>query len=172
MSRSHLPSLCWAWSALLERHLQNHNLQKRGIKLRIRNTSSGEGGRGAQGRVRRGHGAGEKQNNLPPVSEMLERRAKGTWMGVGSSWTKGRSRWVRVQWELRRNQRGVKAPFCPRHSPGCWEINQEKGGWCVPKSGVPLENEFNRSVPQFPHFTFPPADTGTFDSVSVCKTRG
>lgn len=44
MSMSHLPSLCWAWSALLERHLQNHNLQKRGIKLRIRKTSSGEGG--------------------------------------------------------------------------------------------------------------------------------
>lgn len=44
MSVSHLPSLCWAWLALLERHLQNHNLQKRGIKLRVRNTRQ-EGGR-------------------------------------------------------------------------------------------------------------------------------
>jgi hypothetical protein len=38
---SHLPSLCWVQTALLETHLQNHNLQKRGTKLKIRNTGSG-----------------------------------------------------------------------------------------------------------------------------------
>lgn len=27
---SHLPSPCWVQTALLETHLQNHNLQKRG----------------------------------------------------------------------------------------------------------------------------------------------
>lgn len=80
MSMSHLPSLCWAWSALLERHLQNHNLQKRGIKLRIRNTSSGEGGKGDRGECEggfgEGDGKGEKQNNLPPVSETHEKTVR------------------------------------------------------------------------------------------------
>lgn len=71
-----------------------------------------------------------KERNKTIFHLYLKCLSKELRMEVGTSWTKGRSCWVLVQWEPRRDQRGLKAPFCPSHSPGCWKAKPGEG-WVV-----------------------------------------